>query len=119
MMRSRPQLGLWLLSMLCSWLLWMPLAMATPATSGAAASAPALFEANCAGCHVGGGNIVRRRKTLKQRALQRNGVDSVAEIADLITHGKGAMSAYGDRLTTAEIDQLAEYVWQQAQDNWP
>jgi cytochrome c6 len=118
MVRSRSRLGLWLLSLLCSWLLWMPLATAMPVASVAEASAPALFEANCAGCHVGGGNIVRRRKTLKQRALQRNGVDSVTAIADLITHGKGAMSAYGDRLTVAEIDQLAEYVWQQAQNNW-
>ncbi|WP_239112282.1 c-type cytochrome [Halomicronema sp. CCY15110] len=119
MVRSRSRLGLWLLSLLCSWLLWMPLATATPVENVAEVSAPALFEANCAGCHVGGGNIVRRRKTLKQRALQRNGVDSVAAIADLITNGKGAMSAYRDRLTTAEIDQLAEYVWQQAQNNWP
>lgn len=116
MVRSLLKIGLCLLAVLCSGLLWLPLgatAEALPETSP-----PALFETHCAGCHVGGGNIVRRRKTLKQRALERNGVDSVAAIANLITNGKGIMSAYRDRLTAAEIDQLAQYVWQQAQDDW-
>ena len=117
MMRSLPKLWLCLLSILCSWLLLMPVTMAN-AGELTSSTAPALFDAHCAGCHIGGGNIVRRRKTLKQRALERNGVDSVAAIANLITNGKGAMSAYQDRLTTAEIDQLAQYVWQQAQKDW-
>jgi cytochrome c6 len=67
---------------------------------------------------VNGGNIVRRRKTLKQRALQRNGVGSIEAIATLITNGKGIMSAYGDRLSPEAIDLLAHYVWDQAQNNW-
>jgi cytochrome c6 len=82
------------------------------------APAPALFAAECAGCHVNGGNIVRRGKTLKLRALKRQGVDSVDAIANLITNGKGAMSAYGDRLSPEAIDLLAHYVWEQAQTNW-
>lgn len=83
-----------------------------------APAAPALFETHCVGCHVNGGNIVRRGKTLKQRALKRNGVDSVVAIAQLITNGKGLMSAYGDRLSSAEIDLLAHYVWEKAQTDW-
>lgn len=92
----------------------------TPAAFADAPSAAAseLFAAECAGCHVHGGNIVRRGKTLKQRALKRNGVDSVAAIADLITHGKGIMSAYSDRLSAEEIELLAQYVWDKAQTNW-
>jgi len=97
------------------WSLSMPPALAE---TGAAEPVQSLFTAQCAGCHVNGGNIVRRRKTLKQRALERNGVDSVEAIATLITNGKGAMSAYGDRLSAAEIDLLAHYVWDRAQDDW-
>ncbi|NEQ46009.1 MAG: c-type cytochrome [Leptolyngbya sp. SIOISBB] len=116
-MRSLPKIFPWLLSVLCSWLI-----LTSPAWANDSAptppSASALFETHCAGCHVGGGNIVRRRKTLKQKALLRNGVDSVTAVAQLINHGKGAMSAYQDRLTADEIDQLAQYVWQQSQNNW-
>lgn len=92
-------------------------AFATPPAE-TTATAERLFSVHCAGCHPHGGNIVRRGKTLKQNALQRHGVDSVTAIATLITQGRGSMSAYRDRLSPAEIDQLAHYVWQQAQDNW-
>lgn len=82
------------------------------------ASPAALFEFHCAGCHPNGSNIVRRGKSLQPQALKRHGVDSVAAITTLITQGKGLMSAYGDRLTPAEIQTLAEYVWQRSQDHW-
>ncbi|MGL6340496.1 MAG: c-type cytochrome, partial [Waterburya sp.] len=42
-----------------------------------------IFEANCAGCHANGGNIVRRGKNLKLKALQKNKVDTQEAIADL------------------------------------
>lgn len=77
-----------------------------------------LFEANCAGCHANGGNIVRWGKNLKQRAMAKNGYTSIETIADLVTHGKGNMSAYGDRLTAPEIQAVSEYVLQQSQKNW-
>ena len=77
-----------------------------------------LFEAHCSGCHPHGGNIIRRGKTLKQRALRRNGVDSVAAIADLVTHGKNNMSAFEDRLSEAQIDAVAAYVLAQAKTGW-
>ena len=115
MKRSR---WIWLLSLVFAcgcWLLSTPTALAN---SASADQASALFTAECAGCHANGGNIVRRRKTLKQRALQRNGVDSIEAIATLITNGKGIMSAYGDRLSPEAIDLLARYVWDQAQNNW-
>ncbi len=111
------QLGLLLMTL---WLgLNAPIAIAAEAAPMPVASASELFSLHCVGCHPNGNNIVRRGKTLKLRALQRNHVDSVTAIADRITHGKGIMSAYGDRLTAAEIDLLAEYVWQQAQAGWP
>ncbi len=52
-----------------------------------------LFEVHCAGCHPNGGNIIRRGKTLKQKALQRNKMDSLTAINDIITNGKNNMSA--------------------------
>lgn len=79
----------------------------------------ALFEVHCAGCHLNGGNIIRRGKNLKFKALQKNGVDSVGAIAALITNGKNNMSAYRDKLSTSEIDALADYVLVQAQQGWP
>jgi cytochrome c6 len=77
-----------------------------------------LFENNCAGCHVNGGNIVRRGKNLKLKTLQKNGVDSVEAIAQLVTQGKGLMSAYGDRLTAEEIATVSQYVLERSQQDW-
>lgn len=79
----------------------------------------ALFEVHCAGCHLNGGNIIRRGKNLKLKALQKNKVDSVEAIATLITNGKNNMSAYRDKLSTSDINALADYVLAQAQKDWP
>ncbi len=76
-----------------------------------------IFEMNCAGCHANGGNIIRRGKSLKKRALKRNGFESISAISNIVTQGKGNMSAYVDRLTTEEIDAVSSYVWQQAQQS--
>jgi cytochrome c6 len=78
----------------------------------------AIFEANCAGCHINGGNIVRRGKNLKQKALKRNNVDNLATVVELVTNGKNNMSAYRDRLTPQEIEEVSAYVLQQAANNW-
>ena len=77
-----------------------------------------VFKANCAGCHIKGGNIVRRGKNLKSKALRRNKVDTQEAVASLVTNGKGIMSAYGDKLTDAEIEAVSSYVLQRAAENW-
>jgi len=77
-----------------------------------------VFEANCAGCHVNGGNIVRRGKNLKSKALQKNKLDTQEAIASLVTNGKGIMSAYGDKLSPQEIADVSAYVLQQAAQDW-
>ncbi len=77
-----------------------------------------VFEAQCAGCHVGGGNIVRRGKNLKLKTLQKNKVDTIAAISALVTAGKGNMSAYGDRIGPTEIQAVSAYVLDQAAKNW-
>lgn len=77
-----------------------------------------LFELNCAGCHVNGGNVIRRGKNLKKRAMERNGYGEVGAIADIITNGKGIMSGYEDRLNEEEIGAIAQYVHEQSESGW-
>ena len=98
-------------------LLWSPIVRAADLpidlTNGAT-----VFEAQCVGCHINGGNIIRRGKTLKLNVLQKAHLDTEAAIADLVTHGKNNMSAYGDRLSESEIAEVAAYVLERAQNNW-
>lgn len=77
-----------------------------------------VFVAQCAGCHVGGGNIIRRGKNLKLNTLQKNKMATPEAIAAIVTQGKGIMSAYGKKLTTAEIADVSAYVLEQAQSGW-
>ncbi len=85
---------------------------------GAELSGEKLFEIQCAGCHAGGGNIIRRGKNLKLKALQKNKVDTLEAVVALVTQGKGNMSAYADRITPEEIQTVSAYVLSQAQKNW-
>jgi cytochrome c6 len=78
-----------------------------------------LFETHCAGCHAQGGNIIRRGKSLKQRALERYHLDTQEAIAALVAQGKMPMSGYADRLSPDEINAVAAYVLQQAAAGWP
>jgi cytochrome c6 len=78
----------------------------------------AVFKANCAGCHINGGNIVRRGKNLKLKTLHKRKVDTEEAIASLVTNGKGIMSAYGDKLTPEEIADVSAFVLQRAEQNW-
>ncbi len=77
-----------------------------------------VFEVHCAGCHVNGGNILRRGKNLRTKALHKYGYDSVDTITEIVSYGKNNMSAYNDRLSETEIKNVAEYVLSQAENNW-
>jgi cytochrome c6 len=102
------------LSMVIALLLFFPMpVLATNIDNGAK-----IFSVNCAGCHPQGGNIIRRGKSLKQKALHRNKVDSLEAIAQMVTNGKNVMPAYQDRLSQQEIEDVAAYVLQQAEKNW-
>lgn len=90
----------------------------TSALAADTANGAKIFNNQCAGCHINGGNIVRRGKTLKQKALKRNGVDNLEAITTLVANGKNNMSAYKDRLTTQEIEDVSAYVLEQAAKNW-
>ena len=77
-----------------------------------------IFEYNCAGCHINGSNIIRRGKNLKIKALKKYGYDSTEAIAEIVTNGKNNMSAYKDRLSEEQIQEVAAYVLEQANNNW-
>jgi cytochrome c6 len=77
-----------------------------------------LFVAQCAGCHGGGGNIIRRGKNLKLNTLQKNQMDTPEAIAAIVTQGKGIMSSYAKKMTPAEIADVSAYVLEQAKSGW-
>ncbi|MCT4363823.1 MULTISPECIES: cytochrome C6 [Synechococcaceae] len=99
------------LSLLISW----PRAAYGATTKSLAGS---LFEAHCAGCHVNGGNILRRGKTLKLAALERNGVGGPEAIAAIAAGGIGQMGGYGAVLGEGGAELVGDWVWQQALNNW-
>jgi len=110
---------------LLGWLLTIALVIgvALPLAPEARADAPPsgaqLFANHCAGCHVNGGNILRRNKTLKLAALQRQGIASEAAIAVIAAQGIGQMGGYRDKLGVGGPEAVASWVWQQAQAGWP
>ncbi len=106
--------------MLVGLVLVLVMAIAAPFPTLAAdlSNGAQIFELHCAGCHANGGNIIRRGKNLKLRALQRNQMDSVEAIAQIVTNGKRPMSAYGDRLTPQEIEDVAAYTLDRANHDW-
>ena len=77
-----------------------------------------LFEQHCAGCHINGGNIVRRGKNLKLKTLERDEIATVTAIAAIAREGRGQMSGYADVLGTDGDQLVAEWILIQAQNAW-
>jgi cytochrome c6 len=90
----------------------------SPALADDTINGTQIFSVHCAGCHINGSNIIRRGKNLKMKALKKNNMDSIEAIASIITNGKNNMSAYKDRLTEQQIQDVATYVLEQAENNW-
>lgn len=78
-----------------------------------------LFEAHCVGCHVGGGNVIRRGRTLRLEALQRADLASPEAIARIAAEGRGQMGGYAAVLGEQGARQVSAWVWQQALAGWP
>ena len=78
-----------------------------------------LFANTCAGCHLNGGNIVRRDRTLKLKALQRRGNDGPEAIARIAAEGIGRMDGYAKVLGPDGPEKVGAWVWKQALENWP
>jgi len=110
-----------------------PLAAAAIITSGAmpavAADAVAatdlgagesVFTGNCAACHRGGMNVIMPEKTLQKAALEEylTGGFNEAAVKTQVTNGKGAMPAFGGRLSDEDIANVAAYVISTSKAGW-
>lgn len=90
----------------------------TPVLAASTKATATLFTNNCAGCHLNGGNIIRRGKNLQSKALKKYGMDSTDAIAQLVKNGQYAMPAYKGRLTDQQILDVSAYVLKQAKQGW-
>ncbi|AFZ25107.1 cytochrome c, mono- and diheme variants family [Cylindrospermum stagnale PCC 7417] len=93
-----------------------------PALAAETANGAKIFNANCASCHIGGGNILIEHKTLKKEALSKYlanyDSDSIQAIIYQVQNGKNAMPAFKDKLSAQEILEVAAYVFQKAEQGW-
>ena len=90
----------------------------SPAWAGDAANGAKIFGANCAACHAGGNNAVNPQKTLQKADLEKYDKNSIDAIVTQVTNGKNAMPAFGGRLTSDQIEDVATYVLSQADKGW-
>ena len=81
-----------------------------------------LFSANCAACHMGGGNVISASRTLSQSDLQAHlneyGDDHLEAIEHQIENGKNAMPSFVEKLSEQDIIDVAAYVELKAEQNW-
>ncbi|MEI7664657.1 MAG: c-type cytochrome [Synechococcaceae cyanobacterium ELA263] len=95
---------------------------AAPSFAADAAHGGQIFSANCAACHMGGGNVVNAQATLKKDALEsylaNYSAGHEAAIITQVTNGKNAMPAFGGKLSATDIEDVASYVEAQANAGW-
>jgi len=89
-----------------------------PAVAADTANGAKVFTTNCAACHMGGGNVVNRAKTLKKEALAQYQMASLEAIEAQVLNGKNAMPAFRGRLSEVQIEDVAAYVLEQAEAGW-
>lgn len=78
-----------------------------------------LFAEHCVGCHVNGGNVIRRGKTLRLAALRRAGLEGPEAVARVAALGQGQMGGYGEVLGPGGAEAVGAWVWEQALAEWP
>lgn len=89
-----------------------------PAFAGDATKGATIFSANCAACHMGGGNMVNPAKTLRQADLEKYGKNSIEAIVAQATNGAGAMPAFGSKFSAGQLEDVATYILEQAEKGW-
>lgn len=107
-----------LFSVLLSFVLVAVSFFGSPALAADLANGAKVFGANCAACHLGGGNLVVAAKTLKKDALEKNGMDSEEAIVTQVTNGKSAMPKFGGKLDPEQIADVAAYVLDKSAKGW-
>jgi cytochrome c6 len=100
-------------------LCWPPPAWGGEAMAADGGEGGRLFELHCVGCHVNGGNVVRRGRTLRMPALRRNGIEDAAAVAVIAAEGVGRMDGYLDVLGEDGAAAVGRWVWRQAELGWP
>merc|ERR1740120_585324 len=88
-----------------------------PALAADLENGESVFLANCAACHANGNNSIVAEKKIKKEALITYGKYSVEAIVKQATNGNGSMPAFGSRLGPDDIEDVANYVFNQA-DKW-
>ena len=122
-MTDAPQHSWWRRLLAAALLVGLSLLLSWPRSAYGAsgvrsATGEQLFEAHCAGCHINGGNILRRGKTLKLAALQRNGIEGPEMIAAIAAAGIGQMGGYATVLGEDGPALVGEWVWERALAGW-
>tara|TARA_Y100001968_G_C19025724_1_gene557337 strand:- start:337 stop:627 length:291 start_codon:yes stop_codon:yes gene_type:complete len=77
-----------------------------------------LFKNNCSGCHINGGNIIRRSKNLKISALKSNGIFDKDSIAKIAREGIGIMDGYEESLGEKGDLIVASWIIEKSQKAW-
>ena len=80
--------------------------------AAAQSHAATLFESNCLMCHGADGEGTPTGKALKAAAFHSPRVEKMsdAELAAIIHNGKNNMPAFGNRLTSPQIESLVSYI---------
>lgn len=89
-----------------------------PTWAGDVSKGAKIFSANCAACHLGGGNVVNGAKTLQKSDLEKYDMYDVVAIKNQVMKGKAAMPSFSSKLTDEDIDDVAAYVIAQADQGW-
>ncbi|TAF09676.1 MAG: cytochrome C [Nostocales cyanobacterium] len=93
-----------------------------PALATETSTGSAIFNKNCASCHIGGANILVEHKTLQKSALSKYLENYDNEPIQVIIHqvqnGKNAMPAFKNKLSEQAILEVAAYVFQKAETGW-
>merc|ERR1712203_353514 len=90
-----------------------------PAMAADLENGETVFQANCASCHAGGNNSIVPEKKIKKAELEQYlaGGFKVEAIITQVTNGKNSMPAFGEKLGPDDIEDVASYVYGQA-DKW-
>lgn len=108
-------------------MLWLAIAIlqltfTNPVLAAETSKGAKIFTNNCASCHIGGGNILVSKKTLKKEALSQYLNDynnnAIEAIIHQVENGKNAMPAFKNKLSEQEILEVAAYVFQKAEQDW-
>lgn len=94
------------------------LSFTPPALAADLANGAKVFSANCTSCHMNGRNMVNPAKTLQKADLEKYEMASLAAIQNQVRNGKNAMPAFQGRLNDAQIEDVATYLLDQAEQGW-